>query len=49
VSLVRHQRRRRELENLQGGIRKLKPPLFDGDHRKGEDVEAKLLGMRKYF
>jgi hypothetical protein len=29
--------------------RKLKPPPFDGEHRKGEDVEAWLLGMRKYF
>jgi hypothetical protein len=34
---------------LQGELRKLKPPYFDGEHRKGEEVEAWLLGMRKYF
>jgi hypothetical protein len=49
VSPVRHQRRRHELDILQGELRRLKPPTFDGEHRKGEDVEAWLLGMRKYF
>jgi hypothetical protein len=34
---------------LQGELRRLKPPTFDGEHRKGEEVEAWLLGMRKYF
>jgi hypothetical protein len=34
---------------LQGELRKIKPPTFDGEHRKGEEVEAWLLGMRKYF
>jgi len=30
ISLVRHQRRRCEWEGLQGEMRKLKPPSFDG-------------------
>jgi hypothetical protein len=34
---------------LQGELKRLKPPTFDGEHRKGEEVEAWLLGMRKYF
>jgi hypothetical protein len=31
VSPVRHQRRRHEVYNLQGYLRKLKPPSFDGE------------------
>ena len=27
----------------------VKPPTFRGDNENGEDVEAWLLGMRKYF
>jgi hypothetical protein len=34
---------------LQGELRKIKPPSFDGENRMGEDVESWLLGMRKYF
>jgi hypothetical protein len=33
----------------KGSLRKIKPPSFDGENRKGEDAEAWLLGMRKYF
>jgi hypothetical protein len=28
---------------------KIKPPTFNGDHRKGEEVEAWMLEMKKYF
>jgi hypothetical protein len=28
---------------------KMKPPTFDGEHKKDEDGEAWILGMRKYF
>jgi hypothetical protein len=31
---------------LQGGLRKIKPPSFDGENKKGEDAEAWLLRMR---
>jgi hypothetical protein len=30
-------------------MKKIKPPLFDGECKKNEDVETWLLGMRKYF
>jgi hypothetical protein len=38
-----------ELYNLQGELKKLKPPSFDGENRKGEDHEAWFWDMRKYF
>jgi hypothetical protein len=40
VSLVRQQRRRNEVDNLQGELRKLKPPSFDGEREREDDVEA---------
>jgi hypothetical protein len=40
MSHARDQRRISELNSLQGNIRKLKPPNFDGEHRKGEYLEA---------
>jgi hypothetical protein len=49
ISHVKHQRRRHGPDSLQGELRKIKPPSFDGENKKGEDVEAWLLGMRKYF
>jgi hypothetical protein len=30
-------------------MNKIKPPTFDGEHKKDEDVETWMLGMRKYF
>jgi hypothetical protein len=30
-------------------FRKAKPPSFDGEIKKGEEVEAWLLGLKKYF
>ena len=50
-SLDRPSRRRRKYckDELQGELRKIKPPIFKGDSEKGEDAEAWLLGMRKYF
>jgi hypothetical protein len=49
VSLVRHQRRRHELDSLQGELRKLKPPSFDGEREREDDVEAWFLGLMRYF
>jgi hypothetical protein len=34
---------------VQGDLRKIKPSDFDSENKKGEDVEAWLLGIRKYF
>jgi hypothetical protein len=49
MSPVRHNRRQHGFDNLQGDLRKIKPPSFDGENKKGEDEKAWLLGMRKYF
>jgi hypothetical protein len=40
VSPVRNQRRRPESDILQGELRKIKTPSFDGENRMGEDVES---------
>jgi hypothetical protein len=52
VSPIRRQRRqRRRIEGniLQGELRNIKPPNFNGGHRKGEEVEDWLLEMKKYL
>jgi hypothetical protein len=36
-------------DELKGEMNKIKPPTFDGEHKKEEYVETWLLGMRKYF
>jgi hypothetical protein len=43
----KHQKSGRE--ELKGEMNKIKPPTFDGEHKKEEDVETWLLGMKKYF
>jgi hypothetical protein len=35
-----HKKTRYESDNLQREIRKMKPPTFDCENRKGDDVEA---------
>jgi hypothetical protein len=30
-------------------MNKIKPPTFDGEHKKDEDAETWFLGMRNYF
>jgi hypothetical protein len=37
------------MDELKGEMNNIKPPTFDGEHKKEEDVETWLLGMRKYF
>jgi hypothetical protein len=49
VSLVRNQRRRHELDSLQGELRKLKTPSFDGEREREDDIEAWFLGIKRYF
>jgi hypothetical protein len=43
----KHQKSGRD--ELKGEFNKIKPPTFDGEHKKEEDVETWLLGMKKYF
>jgi hypothetical protein len=45
----RKHKRRIGVDKLHGEMNNIKPPTFDGEHKKDEDVEAWLLGMRKYF
>jgi len=37
------------LDGLQKELMKLKPPSFDGEIEREDDVESRLLGIRKYF
>jgi hypothetical protein len=41
--------KRSGVDELRGEINKIKPPTFDVEHTKDEDVETWLLGVRKYF
>jgi hypothetical protein len=41
--------KRSGVDELRGEMNKIKPPTFDGEHKKDEDAETWLLGMRKYF
>jgi hypothetical protein len=41
--------KRSGVDELKGEMNKIKPPTFEGEHKKEEDGEAWLLGMRKYF
>jgi hypothetical protein len=47
-SLVRNHKRS-VVDELRGKMNKIKPPTFDGEHKKDEDAETWLLGMRNYF
>jgi hypothetical protein len=40
--------KRSGVDELQGEMNKIKPPTFDGEHKKDEDVETWFLGIRKY-
>jgi hypothetical protein len=37
------------VNELKGEMNKTKPPTFDGEHKKDEDVETWLLGTIMYF
>jgi hypothetical protein len=37
------------VDELRGEMSQIKPLTFDGEHKKDEDVETWMLGMRKYF
>jgi hypothetical protein len=43
----KHQKSGRE--ELKGEMNKIKPPTFDGEHKKEEYAETWLLGKKKYF
>jgi hypothetical protein len=37
------------LDELKGEMNKIKPPTFDGEHKKDKDVETWFLGHEKIF
>jgi hypothetical protein len=41
--------RRSGVDVFTGEMNKIKPPTFDGEHKKDEDANTWMLGMRKYF
>jgi hypothetical protein len=41
--------KRSGVDELQGEMNKIKPPTFDGEHKKDEYAETWMLGMTKYF
>ena len=45
----RHKKKRKYKDELTGEFKKLKPPTFDGEVKNGEESEAWLFGMKKYF
>ena len=45
----RHSKKRKYKDELTGEFRKIKPPTFDDEVKNGEEAEAWLFGMKKYF
>ena len=44
-----NKRKRRYQNNSRDEFKKAKPPTFDGVVKYGQEVEAWILGMKKYF
>jgi hypothetical protein len=42
-------KKRKQTYHLEGEFKKIKPATFDGESRIGEEAEAWLLGIKKYF
>jgi hypothetical protein len=42
-------RKRKWVDHLEGEFKKIKPSTFDGGSRTGEEAEAWLLDIKKYF
>jgi len=41
--------KRKQVDHLEGEFKKIKPTIFDGESRIGEEVEEWLLDIKKYF
>ena len=46
---ITRKRKYNPYEEILGEFKKIKPPMFNGEVGKGEEVEAWLSGMKKYF
>jgi hypothetical protein len=42
-------RKRKQVDHLEGEFKKIKPATFDGESMTGEEAEAWLLDIKKYF
>jgi hypothetical protein len=42
-------KKRKQVDHLEGEFKKIKPATFDGESGTGEEVEAWLLDIKKYF
>jgi hypothetical protein len=42
-------RKRKQVDHLEGKLKKIKPTTFDGESRTGEEIQALLLDIKKYF
>ena len=42
-------RKRKQVDHLEGEFKNIKLATFDGESRTGEEVEAWLLDIKKYF
>ena len=40
---------KRKVDHLEGEFKKIKPTNFDGESKTGEEAEAWLLDIKKYF
>jgi hypothetical protein len=48
-SPVRKHTKRAGMDKIQGEMNIIKPPTFYGEHKKDEDADTWMLGMRNYF
>ena len=42
-------RKRRYQNSSRDEFKKARPPTFNGEVKSGQEAEARLLGMKKYF
>jgi hypothetical protein len=42
-------RKRKQVDQLEGEFKKIKPATFNGESNTGEEAEAWLLDIKKYF
>ena len=42
-------KKRKQTDHLEREFQKIKPTTFDGESRTGEEAEAWLLDIKKYF
>jgi hypothetical protein len=48
-SVPKNKKRNNSHSSLTEEFKKTKPPTFDGEIKKGEEVKAWLFGLKKYF